>query len=300
MKKISTGFVVLILVFGCSVSGPLPDYDTGGTAVDYAEGLIAKTTARNLDRFIDMVDDGESDGYRWLKGYWCPRHDDVGDVTAVKREFNAFCASQGGEYEPEGFCRDRLFADNILFVAKASASAQCNGGPTVTLHVIEPTAVPQSLAYVEQLRTFGYETVGERTERLKIAAEIEAARAAEWAAGAEDRRRLEEEERLARQARRDVFLASSMGTRICSYGTFNYVITTGTISAPGQAPGYLVAQLDGFSDDKTRLRFRVLGVDISSRRGRVAPFASDPQFGEFVATPGIVYWDRTESWSACE
>ncbi len=300
MMRIGVIVATIILASGCVVSGPLPDYESGGTVVEYAESLIASTTARNLDRFINTVKDGESDGFRSLRGWWCPRHDDVGDAYAVERQLDGFCRSRGGRYFPNGFCRDQQDLDRVLFIAKASPTTECSSGPTVTLQIIEPTETPQSLAYVEELRAFGYETASERNERLKIEADQEAARAAEWAAGAEERRRLEEDERLASQAHKEAFLASSMGTRICSYGTFDYVFMVGGTPMSGQDPGYLVAQLDGFSEDKSRLRFRVLGFNIPSHRGRGAPFARDPQFRGFVATPGIVYWDRTESWSNCE
>ena len=81
--------------------------------------------------------------------------------------------------------------------------------------------------------------------------------------------------------------------------TYFALSLNGSFSLPRKAPKQLIALLDGFSDAKDRIRFRVLGFDIPIREGRVAPFVEDPQMGEFFATPGSVYWDNASFWSVC-
>ena len=282
-----------VLMAACAASGPLPEQSLSGSVVDYSNQLVSRTTARTMDRLIDTVHDGEAPGYRWLKGWWCPRHPAVGSAADVAREFERLCTARGGVQDTKGFCRQKEDSDEILFVAKVSSSRQCSGGPTATLNIVEPTVGRQDELYLARLRTYGYKTaVEEATSEAHIAAQREAR--------AEQLRLRTRQEEAKRKVRHQELLQSLLGTRICQDGEFDYVITTGTISAAGSAPGTLIGQLDGFSEEKTRLRFRVLGSDIPSRHGRVAPFVGDPRMGEFVATPGAVYWDRTKFWTVCE
>lgn len=293
-----TRFALLVVTFvtglsGCGVSGPLPAYSKNSSVIDYSESLIDSTTSRNLDRLFDTVDSGTENGYNWLSGWWCPRHSDVSTLFDVRDQYIAFCTASGGTYGIDGICRDSSNSDTALFVAKATETNECSDGPTVTLDIVEPIDGRQTSVYIQRIRQYGYETSTERTNREKYETAFKAA-TSERAQAARDAARAKSE------LNRAALATSSEGTRICKAGQFDFVITTGTLSSTGQAAGHLIAQLDGFSDNKDRLRFRVLGFDIPSRAGRIAPFASDPRMGEFFATPGLVYWDRAAVWAVCE
>lgn len=285
--------VVSTALAGCAASGPLPTPTPDGSAVAYTDSLVRQTTAKTLDRFIDTVSDGEEAGYRWLRGWWCPRHPYVGTAADVTRAIGRQCDALGGSYTDRLFCRDRTDSDSVLFVAKVTDTRECSGGPTATIELIEPITDTHDPQYLAKVRSYGFKTAAEqRDAAARRAAEREAAAASD----AERRQR----DSLQRERERLALLQASLGTRICRYGLFDYVITTGTISAPESAAGQLVGQLDGFADDQSRLRFRVLGFHIPSRSGRAAPLADSPRMGDFVAAPGLVYWDTIDGWAVCE
>lgn len=298
-KLLSIAALTSILT-GCAANGPLPEPTTNGSVVDYANTLVSSTTAGTLDRLLDTVKDDQADGYRWLEGWWCPRHPEVGNASDVRRELAEICEEKGGTYEMRGFCRDSTDTDSILFLAQVSAPGKCSGGPTAALTIIEPTDGVDNGDYIARLKRSGFETASEREARM---ANLE--RRQQDAVQTAERER--ERAQLAKDLRKAKMQSLSIGTRICRHGVFRYtavggVIAGSVISAGRQTEGWLVGQLDGFSTDNEKIRFRVLGHNMPKRNAQATspPMANDPVMGDFMATPGIVYWDDTGNWAPCE
>lgn len=276
-----------IVCTGCVATGPLPDYGSTDSAVAYMDMLIDATTPSNLDQFIDTTDDGEGDSYRWYTGWWCPSHESVDSLYAVKGQFVSYCESRGGSYDAAYFCREDQNPDNVLFFAKFWRSSECSMGETVAMKLLEPTAGFDNQGYVEQLKEYGYMTTAELA-----AAEAERAHQAQLAK--EEAQRKQERDLAAAE----VVAASNPGTRICKEGVVDYVREGFTREAKS-APGLIVAQLDGLSDDRRQLRFRVLGHEIPTQHDNELTRSDSYRMGDFSIVPGTVYWDAVHGWAVC-
>ncbi len=167
--RVAILFTAALALGGCAVDGPLPEYPVTESVIEYTDALVNKTTSKNLDSFIDTTDDGSADGYQWYSGWWCPRHDLVGELRDVQREYNNLCEARSGTYDLALFCREKGEPDNVLFVAKIWATRECSGGPTVTISIVAPTAGVSNANYQAKLRDFGYKTEAER-EQLALEA----------------------------------------------------------------------------------------------------------------------------------
>lgn len=287
-------FAVLISVLtGCAANGPLPDPATEDSVVDYSNSLVSSTTAKTLDRLIDTVKDGSTDGYRWLEGWWCPRHPAVGNTADVQNKMSEYCAAHGGVYEIRGFCRDSTDTDDVLFLARVSNSSQCSGGPTASLLTIEPTGEIDNSEYIALLRKYGYESATERNDRK---AELRKKQDSDLTVALQQMEMRAEELDARRLAAQEI----PIGTRICRFGRFQFTLAGVSISAERQADGWLVGQLDGFSPGSEKLRFRVLRHEIPERDSSSIPIAGYPVMDEFSAVPGTVYWDDPGNWESCE
>ena len=290
MNRIGVLLVFSVNLLGCGVSGVLPDVNNP-SAVAYIDELVVRTTARNLDKLFDTTSDGVTDGYRWYKGWWCPRHEAVGSAIDVKREVSAHCAANGGAYDMNSFCRDRGDADKVLFVARISPTGECSSGTTVTVEVAESLHGDMNPSYVSMLRSFGYETRVDISAR--VADQAQRQEALEFAA-MEDR----DGQEANREAAAAKILSSPQGSRVCKQGQIIYSVRSGPGGQRHQN-GRLVAQLDALSDDRSQLRFRVIGVDIPRQSAAEKEFGGGYRMGEYALSPGSVYWDTLAGWEVC-
>ncbi len=258
------------LLSGCAAStAPLPEQTATRSAVDYADALVDATTAQNLDRFINTTKSGETDAYRWYSGWWCPRHETINNQSQVFILFRGLCGERGGQYDGQ-FCRSSDHPDTVLFAAKVYRSSECSSGETVALNIIEPTGDAEHPAYVAALRERGFETVEERAVRR---------------AENERKRRVRE------------LVSAAEGTRICKSGSID---SSSRDNAKAPEDGTLIAQLDGVSDNKDRIRFRILGFELSETSTQPERDPTGYRMGEFNIESGEVYWDKAEYWVVCE
>ena len=277
-----------LLISACAASGPIPDANSTSSAVEYMDALVDATTPKNLDRFIETMEDGRANGYRWYKGWWCPRHETVAGVAAIRREVSAFCEAKGGQLLSNGMCRDETDHDRVHFVAHIWKTQECSVAETVSVDVIEPTGASDHSGYVKALRRFGYVTADE----IRAAAEERRRESEELI------QQFEQQRELDAQAAIEV-LASETGTRICKAGVIDYVHEPG-VRQEKRKSGTLVAQLDGKSEQGTRIRFRVLGYQVPELRNSEETYSHSFRMSEFAINPGIVYWDEADGWRLCE
>jgi len=293
MLRVQFVVALVVLTTGCVTSDPLPPPETTESVVGYTDALVDSTTAKNLDQFIDPMYRGEESGYRWIRGDWCPRHVTVQTAADVRGEFQALCIARGGHMKRRWLCEDVEDPDLVFFAAKIDSPGRCRSGATrVALDVVEPTRTLDDTDYIAMLRRFGFETVAEIESR-------EAQEAAHRRHTEETYARYREEEKRRAQAAKAAVLNSGVGTRICRAGLIDYVLPS-AIGSQRRAPGRLIAQLDGFSEDKERLRFRVLGYEVPSLEQHEALYGQGHRMGDFLAYPGTVYWDRTDNWAICD
>lgn len=271
MKK--SGLLLLAaLLSGCAAStAPLPEQTATRSAVDYADALVTATTAQNLDRFITTTKSGETEGYRWYSGWWCPRHESVTGQSQVFILFRSLCSKRNGEYDGE-FCRSKEQPDDVIFAAKVYQSNECSAGQTVSLNIVEPTDSLRHPAYMEALEKRGFETVAEQAARR---------------------------EQLERQRKIREVTSAAEGTRICQTGPIDYA-AEGNAPATVSDDGTLIAQLDGVSDSRDRIRFRILSFELPESTTRTEQNSAVYRMREFNIEPGAVYWDKAENWEVCE
>ena len=260
--------------------------------VEYTDKLVGATTARNLDRLIDTTRDGETADYSWYTGWWCPRHEHVGNADDVANQFALLCRSKGGRYDGVQLCRDIGNPNNVLFVARVTATPECSNGPTATIQVYEPIKGMEGRDYVAKLYELGYQSTEDQERK---ALERERAREAQESA------RLQREEQLRIETAANVakLLESSEGTRICKNGVIDYVLEPG-IRREKRKDGVLIGQLEGLSTDQSRLKFRVVGHFIPNQEDYETQYSHSYKMGEYIVQPGIVYWDVVDHWKVCD
>lgn len=284
--------ICVALLGSCAASGPLPVPSANISIIDFSTELARLTSAKNPGRANYSFEGDTTDDYRWANIGWCPYHEDVTGLYGLSKQISSQCAEMGGTYDGRRFCRDSADVDEVLFMALQARGVNCPRGSRLSLRLLEPVDSVQSAAFIERIRAHGYKSQLEITAANKWHIDRRKQAIAELA-----------NEEAAQTERRSIAMAavgdSELGTRICRDGQFEFVISTGAISATRNAAGVLVAQIDGFSDDRSRLRFNVLGFDIPSRTRFTAPLASDPRMGDFFATPGTVYWDKAIHWYVC-
>ncbi|MEM7432656.1 MAG: hypothetical protein AAF351_12075 [Pseudomonadota bacterium] len=291
MYRVLIILLSLLALSGCAVSGSLPDV-SNPSAVAYIDELVDRTTANNLDKLFDTTSDGVTDGYRWYKGWWCPRHSAIESAEDVKRELASYCAAKGGAYDMKSFCRHRSEADIIIFLARITATHECSSGTTVTVEVAESATEDMNSSYVLLLRKFGYEKSVEISTRVadQLQKQDSERELAEREAITQDKSNKEEAAKI---------LSSPNGTRICKPGDIRFSIKSGLVRNRTKE-GRLVAQLDGIADDGSRIRFSVLGVEIPLLTASEEAYGSGYRMGEFIVSPGLSYWDKLFGWSICE
>ncbi len=288
---------VFLSINGCAASGPLPSQMATTPVVQYSTELVSRTTAGTLDRMLKTVDDGEEPSYRWAKGWWCPRHPSVGDAADVAALFAGLCESRQGSYDDKGFCRSRESQDEILFLARATESLQCSGGPTASVIVIEPTQSSSDPIYIDLLREYGFENQVEHDARVNSARK-------EQQDNLDRELRTQDQNQRDQVAREEAMKLVPVGAKICKDTVFEYTEVGGevagvTISADRSTEGILIAQLDGFSPGQEKIQFRILGHEIIGRTKRSPPLAAYPVAGDFTVFPGSVYWDNSGYWEEC-
>jgi hypothetical protein len=105
-------------------------------------------------------------------------------------------------------------------------------------------------------------------------------------------------------ARIDISRKENIGRRICKNGTLTYQHYKGYVVMGKPATqkmseaGQIVAQLEDFSSDKYRIKFRVLnfGIPGGKLKGNTSEY---PFMGDFKIEPGLVYWDEVTDWFMC-
>jgi hypothetical protein len=284
---------------GCVTNAELPANGQPITVIEYADALIQATTASALDKMIDTMERTENASFRAMKGAWCPRHAVVDNQNAVRNQFKGECMARGGHYDGVQLCHMPGRVEEVLFVAKVGSTAACSsGGRNVHVEIVEPTADRYDPTYVSALRPFGYETSAERGRRLRAEKQrAEAYREQQEAEfKAREARRLKQNEE-----RREAIMAAGIGTRICRTGEIDYILQPNSwLSDAKRKPGILMAQLDGKSEDASRLRFRILEFMIPTLEEHEVQFSHSFRMDQFRLEPGAVYWDLVTSWTVCD
>ncbi|MEJ2620028.1 MAG: hypothetical protein P8163_07125, partial [Candidatus Thiodiazotropha sp.] len=113
--------------------------------------------------------------------------------------------------------------------------------------------------------------------------------------------KLAEQER--KLARTSISRKENIGKRICKNGTSLYTYYLGIFLSEPQykkikEDGPLVGYLEKYSEDGSRIQFRVLGWATSTARLEYNP-ASTPKLDEFEIIPGTIYWDNVDKWFLC-
>ena len=280
MKRIIGAITTLVAVSGCGApGGALPSYDTSGTPIQYARSLLRTTSDIGINRVLADTETLDLQGHRLWRGTWCLDHPEVSEPEHITREFRSYCDALGGVLDGR-LCRDDTNPDDVFFAMQVLTQTPCLqiGGPpihSVRVDVVEPEEGLQDRGYLSALSAFGYMSRAQMQQ-------AQARRA---------REQVEMEMRAREmQRRREAVPGSSVGTRICRDGILN--------APAGQVRGTVIAQLDGFADNRAQIRFRVLGYE-SPSLGPNLRFGTDPLMGSFQVTPGLVFWDRASNWYVC-
>jgi hypothetical protein len=166
VRQVPFVFVLACLVAGCTTDRPLPGAPRAGGLIEYLKALRHETSTL-LDSVVTSTTAPTEDTpeYRAWGDHWCPRHVDVHSTEDVVRRVAEFCVRAGGVYQ-EPYCMQPGPPDRVFFFAQFQRGIElCQGvAATVSVRVVEPKpGMLQGTGYVAKLRSYGYQTAGDRS-----------------------------------------------------------------------------------------------------------------------------------------
>jgi len=110
------------------------------------------------------------------------------------------------------------------------------------------------------------------------------------------------------QNAKDIFNENNVGSKVCKNGKLKFQarrnlsidFTNGQPSGPiqwYQNDGQLLAFVEGFSKDGSKLKLRMAGFSFADAPVNVL---NNPAMGSLTSQPGVLAWDKNEDWFLCD
>ena len=221
---------------------------------------------------------GRGTGYQWLWGRRCPVSESAFTANTAMSQLADLCASDGGQLDGKGLCRDESDSEVVLYAANFGAASKCGNVEGLGFEIITPTPGQHTSNYIRRLREYGYR--GKPDERPSM----------EMLLG-----QVERNSQLG-----NVVLQSRPGTKICKETVIRYLLNEAPIVIR-EEEGTVVAELLSVDSAELEVQFKVIELRIPNQSINEIPLSTAYRADELNVNPGDTGWDSAWSpWQVCE